>query len=92
MHNQRSRDAAFVIEMFVAPQRRVGERRPALALKHFRPNGAGRIAVELPLGPLSAFAPLSDRKRISVLSSIFRFCKESTSRPTAVSMCDTTAA
>ena len=86
MGDQRRGDAAFVVEMLVAAERRVLQRRPRLAAEDLRTGAPGGSPSRLPSGPLSALPPLSERKKISVLSSSPRCLQRSTSRPTAVSM------
>ena len=68
VRDQRHCDAPFVREVLEPAERGAAERGPVHAEIQVRVRPSRRITVEAPVGPFSALAPLSDRKRISVLS------------------------
>ena len=72
MRDQWCRDTAFVVVMLVFSKRRIVQMCPAAADEYIRVRIAGLVALVLAADTASALPPLSEKNRISVLSSCSR--------------------
>ena len=92
MHDQRRGNASLVVEVLIAAQRRVGKRGPRLPLEDDGLRRAGHVAFESAIGAALGVGPVVGEEKDQRVVQHLASRRASTKRPTARSMCDTTAA